>query len=86
MSALAAAAKVLAETDVPMTCKELIGAMAARGYWTSPGGKTPEATLNAALLREIALKGEQSRFIKPAPGRFTLRSPAPEPDAARNGT
>jgi hypothetical protein len=28
-----------------MTCKELIGAMAAKGYWTSPGGKTPEATL-----------------------------------------
>ena len=73
MSAIDAAAKVLAETGTPMTCKELIGAMAAKGYWTSPGGKTPDATLNAAILREISVKGEQSRFVKPAPGRFALR-------------
>ena len=73
LSALDAAAKVLAKTGTPMSCKELIGAMAAKGYWTSPGGATPHATLNAAILREIAVKGEQSRFIKPAPGRFALR-------------
>ena len=29
----------------PMGCKELIGAMAGKGYWMSPGGKTPSATL-----------------------------------------
>ena len=73
MSAIDAAAKVLAETGTPMTCKELIGTMAAKGYWTSPGGATPHATLNAAILREIAVKGDQSRFVKPAPGRFALR-------------
>jgi hypothetical protein len=73
LSAIDAAAKVLAETGTPMTCKELIGTMAAKGYWTSPGGKTPGATLNAAILREIAVKGDQSRFVKPAPGRFALR-------------
>jgi hypothetical protein len=56
-----------------MTPKELIGAMAAKGYWTSPGGKTPDATLAAAILREISVKGGQSRFVKPAPGRFALR-------------
>jgi hypothetical protein len=56
-----------------MTCKELIGAMAAKGYWTSPGGRTPDATLAAAIIREIAVKGDQSRFVKPAPGRFALR-------------
>jgi hypothetical protein len=49
LSALDAAAKVLAETGTPMTCKELIGAMAAKGYWASPGGKTPEATLCTAV-------------------------------------
>jgi hypothetical protein len=73
LSALDAAAKVLGETGTPMTCKELIGAMAAKGYWTSPGGRTPDATLAAAIIREIAVKGEQSRFVKPAPGRFALR-------------
>jgi hypothetical protein len=73
LSALDAAAKVLAETGTPMSCQELIGAMAARGYWTSPGGKTPEATLCSAVLREVAVKGQQSRFVKTSPGRFALR-------------
>jgi hypothetical protein len=73
LSAIDAAAKVLAEIGTPMSCKELIAGMAAKGYWTSPGGKTPDATLAAASLREIAVKGEQSRFVKPAPGRFALR-------------
>ena len=74
MSALDAAAKVLAEEGQPMTAKELIEAMAAKGYWTSPGGKTPDATLSAALGSEINKKGGASRFAKPAPGKFTLRS------------
>ena len=73
-SALDAAARVLAETGVAMTCKELIGAMAAKGYWSSPGGKTPDATLASAILREITVKGEQSRFVKTGPGRFGLRA------------
>jgi hypothetical protein len=75
-SALDAAAKVLAEAGTAMTCKEMIGAMAAKGYWTSPGGKTPDATLCSAILREINVKGEQSRFVKTAPGRFAVRTTA----------
>jgi len=74
MSALDAAAKVLAEEGQPMTAKELIEAMAAKAYWTSPGGKTPEATLSAALGGEINKKGDASRFAKPAPGKFALRA------------
>lgn len=45
LSALDAAAKVLGEAGQPMNCQEMIQAMAAKGYWTSPGGKTPSATL-----------------------------------------
>jgi hypothetical protein len=75
-SALDAAAKVLGEARTAMTCKEMIGAMAAKGYWTSPGGKTPDATLCSAILREITVKGEQSRFVKTAPGRFAVRPTA----------
>ncbi|HTU92506.1 MAG TPA: winged helix-turn-helix domain-containing protein, partial [Gemmataceae bacterium] len=74
MSALDAAAKVLAEEGRPMTAKELIEAMTAKRYWTSPGGKTPEATLSAALGTEINKKGDASRFAKPVPGKFTLRA------------
>ena len=72
LSALAAAAKVLAETAQAMTCKELIAAMAAEGYWTSPAGKTPEATLYAAMAREIKVKKEQARFRKSGRGTFRL--------------
>jgi hypothetical protein len=70
MSALDAAAKVLAETKQPMTAKALIEAMAAKGYWTSPGGQTPHATLYAAITREIAKKGKESRFQKTDRGLF----------------
>jgi hypothetical protein len=49
LSALDAAAKVLAETGQPMTCQALIVAMAEKGYWTSPAGRTPAATLYTAV-------------------------------------
>ena len=45
LSALDAAAKVLAEAGQPMTAKAMIDAMAAKGYWTSPAGQTPQGTL-----------------------------------------
>ena len=45
LSAIDAAAKVLADTKQSMNCKELIEALAAKKLWTSPGGKTPHATL-----------------------------------------
>jgi hypothetical protein len=75
-SALDAAARVLAEEGRPMGCQELVGAMAVRGYWTSPGGKTPAATLYSALLREMQTKGEQARFVKVGKGQFALRQQA----------
>src|SRR5262245_59405940 len=45
MSALDAAAKVLADSGEPMTTKDLIEKMAAKGLWSSPNGKTPDRTL-----------------------------------------
>jgi hypothetical protein len=69
-SCLDAAAQVLSETRQPLSCPELIAAMAAQGSWTSPAGKTPAATLYAALLREIRTKKDQARFRKTGPGRF----------------
>ena len=36
MSCIDAAAKVLAEKGEPMNCKEMIEAMATKGYWKSP--------------------------------------------------
>ena len=70
LSALDAAAKVLAETGQAMTCAALIEAMAAKGYWTSPGGKTPAATLYSAIIRELKTKGANARFKKTDRGQF----------------
>jgi hypothetical protein len=78
-SALDAAARVLRESGQPMSCPELIEQMAAKGYWTSPKGKTPSSTLYAAIAREVKLKGAASRFIKTGPGRFAHR-----PDTKRS--
>jgi hypothetical protein len=71
-SALDAAAKVLGESKSPMTMREMIDAMAAKGYWKSPGGKTPERTLYSAILREIVTKGKEARFKKAERGKFAL--------------
>ena len=70
MGALDAAAIVLADAGKPMRSKELIAEMAKRGLWTSPGGKTPEATLYAAILREIGAKGTAARFARAGKGEF----------------
>ena len=70
LSALGAAAQVLTENGGSMTTTELIEAMAAKKLWTSPNGKTPSATLYAAILREITSKGKDSRFKKTDPGKF----------------
>jgi hypothetical protein len=74
LSALDAAAKVLAETGQVMSCAELIAAMAAKGYWSSPRGRTPAGTLYSAMLREQQTKGEKARFCKSARGKFCLNS------------
>ena len=70
VSALDAAAQVLAASEVPMRAKEMIAAMETKGLWRSPGGKTPEATLYAAIIREIAAKGTAARFKKHERGVF----------------
>ena len=74
MSALDAAAKVLAESNEPLRAKDIIEQMTAKGYWTSPGGKTPHATVVAAIIREIRVKGENSRFKKADRGLFAANS------------
>ena len=70
LSAIDAAAQVLSASKEPMNAKEMIEAMATKGLWTSPGGKTPHATLYSAIIREIATKGKESRFVKKDRGQF----------------
>ncbi len=72
MSALDGAAKVLGEAKKPMSCKQVIEAMATKGYWKSASGKTPANTLYSAILREIGAKGKEARFERADRGKFTL--------------
>ena len=75
LSALDAAAKVLQEAGQPMNCQEMIQAMADKGYWTSPAGKTPASTLYSSILRELKAKAKQARFQKTARGQFVYQTP-----------
>ena len=70
LSAIAAAAQVLDESKEPMNAKQMIEAMAEKKLWTTPGGKTPHATLYSAILREIKTKGKDARFKKIERGKF----------------
>lgn len=70
-SGLDAAAKILADAGEPMRCKDMVDKMLAGGLWKT-GGKTPAATIYAAILREITTKGSDARFKKTDRGLFAF--------------
>jgi hypothetical protein len=63
VSGLDAAAMVLGEAGTPMKAVDMLAEIQRRGLWQTKG-KTPEATLYAAIIREIAAKGREARFKK----------------------
>ncbi len=69
MSGLDAAANVLADAGKPMRIGEVMEVIQKKGLWASKG-KTPAATIFAAMIREISAKGADSRFIKKERGLF----------------
>lgn len=72
MSCVDAIEKVLSETKKEMTAKELVEAMAKKGYWSSPG-KTPAATVGARIYVDIQKQGKKSRFVKVGKGTFGIK-------------
>lgn len=75
MSGLSAAAEVLRLAGgTPMKVGDMTAKARELGLWT-PGGKTPAATMNAAIIKEIATKGGASRFRKHSRGLFELNAP-----------
>jgi len=70
-SGLEAAAKVLGQAGQPMSCKAIVERMLAEKLWQTKG-RTPQSTIYAAIIREIAAKGDASRFKKTDRGKFTL--------------
>ena len=73
LSLIAAAAQVLQEEAVPLTCVEIVDLCDTKDLWSSPGGKTPHNTLYSAIIREIAKKREGSRFVKAERGKFAFQ-------------
>jgi delta 1-pyrroline-5-carboxylate dehydrogenase len=71
LSQINAAIGALAEARELTNCEAVAEAMQAKGYWTSPGGKTPDATLCASILRDLG-KGKEARFAKADRRLFTL--------------
>src|ERR1043166_1076425 len=71
MSGLDAAAKVLTDAGTPLGAKEMIERMLSQGLWKTEG-KTPAATIYAAIAREIKTKGPQARFKKTERGKFAV--------------
>lgn len=69
VSGLDAAHQVLTDSGQPMRCKDMVDKMIGDGLWKTVG-KTPAATIYAAILREIQTKGEQARFKKTDRGLF----------------
>jgi len=72
-SGLDAAAQVLKDAGEPMRCGDMVEKMLATGMWKT-GGKTPAATIYAAIIREISTKGAESRFKKTDRGLFTVNA------------
>ncbi len=74
MSLMDAAVNILSQgTGDPMRCKDIVDLAVKRGLWAPRTGKTPASTLYAAILREITLKGDASRFVKTERGKFALK-------------
>ncbi len=71
LSGLDAAAKVLAEANEPLKATAIVERMLGQGLWET-SGKTPAATIYAAMTREIKQKGGESRFEKVGRGTFAL--------------
>jgi hypothetical protein len=71
-SGLDLAVRALAAAKTPLNAKAIAERVLAAGWTTS--GKTPHATLYAAMIREIAAKGKDARFRKSDRGLFVATS------------
>jgi hypothetical protein len=85
LSGLGAAARVLVEAGKAMKAGEIVEAMTTKGYWTSKAGKTPAATIYAAIITHIAKKGTDSMFARgEVKGTFVATAAAGQPAQAKS--
>lgn len=73
MSTLTVVEKILHETMVPMTVREIVE---RAGTQLPSKSKTPETVVARDLAMDIKKHGEGSLFVRTSPGRYTLRAVA----------
>jgi hypothetical protein len=76
MSTLAVVEEILRETRVPMSVREIVERAGERLPTKS---KTPDTVVARDLSMDIKKKGESSKFIRTAPGRYTMRELVVQP-------
>ena len=82
MSAILEGARLILEQNAePMSAQQITEQLLSRGLW-STNGKTPCATVSAALYVDIKKLGTKSSFVKAGKGTFALnhRKPNKKPD------
>jgi len=72
MSIREAAIQVLHEAGKPLRVEELVKRILDKELW-HPGGKTPAASIEAALIMDMQRKGDSSTFVRVAPRTYGLR-------------
>lgn len=70
MSTLVVVEKILRETAVPMSVREIVE---YAGESLPTRSKTPDTVVARDLSMDIKKKGEDSLFVRTAPGRYTMR-------------
>ena len=92
MSTLHVVEDILRERRIPMVVREIVEAAGDRLPTKS---KTPDTVVARDLAMDIKRRGEESRFARVAPGRYTLKeyagsvaiaTAAPTVQAPPNGT
>lgn len=68
-------AETLLRDHGPATADDIVRRATERGELNESRGRTPAATLRAALSRDILALGSESRFQRVEPNKFALRSP-----------
>lgn len=76
-----AAIAILEQSKTPLHYKAITRLALEQGLLHTEG-KTPDATMNAQLVTDINAKGNQSNFVKTAPGTYTLNTQRTQPAIA----
>ena len=72
--------EILRETGVPMSVKEIVE---LAGSSLPTRSKTPDTVVARDLSMDIKRNGEDSRYIRTSPGRYTLRALVQEKNEAQ---